>query len=43
MEWYWWVLIAAGVVLIGMLKLKVWNVIKKNRAEKRQDTEDIDE
>ncbi len=24
LAWYWWVLIAVAVVLIGWLKLKVW-------------------
>lgn len=43
MEWYWWVLIAVGVVLLGMLKLKVWNSIRKNRAEKRRRIEDTEE
>jgi hypothetical protein len=41
-EWYWWALIAAGVVLLGLLKLKVWDVIKKNRAVKRHN-EDLGE
>ncbi len=40
MEWYWWVLIAVGVVLIGILKIKVWNSIMKNRRNKQQDTEE---
>jgi hypothetical protein len=43
MEWYWWALIAVGVVLAGMIKLKVWNAIKKNRAEKQRDIEEADE
>jgi hypothetical protein len=40
MEWYWWVLIAVGVVLLGILKLKVWNSIIKNRKKKQQEIED---
>lgn len=35
MEWYWWVLIGAGVVVIGYLKLKVWGTIMaKSKAKK---------
>lgn len=40
MEWYWWVLIALGVVLLGILKLKVLNSIMKNRKKRQQDIED---
>ena len=40
MEWYWWVLIAAGVIAIGYLKLKVWNLIKAKRKNRQQDTEE---
>ncbi len=33
MEWYWWVLIGVGVVIIGYIKIKVlqkmWNKRKK--------------
>lgn len=43
MEWYWWAVIAAGVALIGVLKIKVWNNMKKSRALKRRDIEDSDE
>ena len=43
MEWYWWVLIGVGVVLLGILKLKVWNSILKNRREKKQRMEEQDE
>lgn len=42
MEWYWWVLIAVGVVLIGVLKVKVWNSILKNRKAKKEE-QDIEE
>lgn len=42
MEWYWWVLIAVGVVLIGVLKVKVWNSILKNRKTKKEE-QDIEE
>ncbi len=35
MEWYWWVLIAVAVVAIGYLKLKLWNNMKRKRAQKR--------
>lgn len=40
MEWYWWVLIAAGVIAIGYLKLKVWDKIKAKRKKRRHDTEE---
>jgi len=36
MEWYWWVLIVVGVVVIGYAKLKVWGAIQKNMAEKKK-------
>jgi len=42
MEWYWWVLIGAGVVLIGILKFKVGNSILKNRRAKKQRIEEQD-
>ena len=32
----WWVLIAIGVVALGVLKIKVWNNIMKNRRLKKQ-------
>lgn len=40
MEWYRWVLISAGVMAIGYLKLKVWNNIKAKRKKKRHDIEE---
>ena len=40
MAWYWWVLIAVGVVLIGILKIKVWNSILAKRRSKKEMTED---
>ncbi len=36
MEWWVWALIVIGVVLIGALKLYVWNKIKKRAASKRR-------
>lgn len=36
MQWWVWVLIGVGVVLIGALKLYVWNKIKKKAAIKRR-------
>jgi len=36
MEWYWWVLIAIAVVVIGYLKLKVWGRIQASRAERKK-------
>jgi hypothetical protein len=35
MEWYWWVLIVVGVVVIGYLKLKVWGKIMANMKAKK--------
>lgn len=35
MEWYWWVLIAVGVVVIGYLKLTVWGKIMDNMKAKK--------
>ena len=35
MEWYWWVLIFAAVAAIGVLKLKVWNLILQKRKQKK--------
>jgi len=40
MEWYWWVLIAVGVIALGILKIKVWNSIKQNRKKKQPDLEE---
>lgn len=40
MKWYWWVLIAAGAVAMGYLKLKVWSRIKAKRKKGQQDTEE---
>ena len=40
MAWYWWVLIAIGVVLIGWLKLKVLNTLMAKRKEKQAPEED---
>jgi hypothetical protein len=37
MEWYWWVLIGIGVVLIGYIKLKVF----KNWIGKKSKDEDV--
>lgn len=40
MPWWAWVLIVIGVVVIGALKLVVFNRIRKNRAAKRKITEE---
>lgn len=40
MDWYWWVLIAIGVVALGFLKIKVWNSIKKNLKKKQSELEE---
>lgn len=34
MDWYWYVLIAVGLILLGVLKLVVWNNMKKRKAAK---------
>jgi hypothetical protein len=36
MPWWAWVLIAVGAVVIGALKLMVFNRIRKNRTAKRR-------
>ena len=36
MEWWVWVLIGVGVVLIGYLKLKVFSAMKKNAKKKNR-------
>ena len=38
MQWYWWVLIGVGVVVIGFLKLKVLQGMMK---KKQKDDEDV--
>lgn len=40
MEWYWWVLIVIGVVIIGYIKLKVWKMISAKKKEKEVEAED---
>ena len=41
MQWYWWVLIAAGIVASGCLKLYFFNRIKKSKAkETKKNDED---
>ncbi len=42
MEWYWLALIAAGLGLLGWLKLKVFSSVMKKRKEKaaREESED---
>ncbi len=37
MEWYWWVLIAIGVIAIASVKLKVFGMILERR--KRRELE----
>jgi len=34
MDWYWWVLIAAGVVGIGYLKLVFFKKLQEKKKEK---------
>ena len=40
MAWYWWVLIAIGVVALGILKLKVWKHIQEKRRKRQEALED---
>ncbi len=42
MEWYWWVLIAVGVVVIGYLKLKVWGTIMEKAKAKKAAQAELD-
>jgi len=41
--WYWWVLIAAGVVVIGYLKVKVGKRMLEKRKEKKKTADDIED
>ena len=43
MEWYWWVLIVAAVAAIGVLKLKVWNLMLQKRKQKKLADQNEDE
>jgi len=43
MEWYWWVLIAVGVAVIGYLKLKVWGKIMDNMKAKKAAQAELDD
>lgn len=36
MEWYWWVLIAVGVVVIGYLKIKVGGTMLASMKAKKE-------
>lgn len=36
MQWYWWLLIAAAVVLLGFIKIKVGGAFLKSMREKRE-------
>jgi uncharacterized membrane protein len=38
-EWYWWVLIAIGVVVIGYIKIKVWKKMLENMKKRREEKE----
>jgi hypothetical protein len=37
MDWYWWVLIGVGVVIIGYLKLKVFKKITQRSSSQNQE------
>lgn len=43
MEWYWWVLIGVGVVVIGILKMKVWRMLQSRNKNKMIDDEEMDQ
>ena len=43
MEWYWWVLIGVGVVVIGYLKLKVWGQLMAKMKAKKAAQAELDE
>lgn len=36
MQWYWWVLIGIGVVVIGYIKIIAFKVIQAKAAEKKK-------
>ena len=40
MSWWAWILIAAGVVALGAVKLSFFNAMKKRKAEKRKFTDE---
>lgn len=41
MEWYWWVLIVIGVIIIGYIKLKVLKIILNRKSKIEPDEEEI--
>lgn len=43
MEWYWYVIIVVGILIIGVLKLVIWNRIQKNRDAKKSKTKHLNE
>lgn len=40
MAWYWWVLIAVGVVAVGYIKLKVFAKLTSRKKENDESEED---
>lgn len=40
MEWHWWVLIAIGLLILGFLKLKLFNKIKAPKDKPNKENED---
>ena len=41
MEWYWWVLIAAAVIAIGVVKVKVFSIwLARRKAEEERLSEE---
>ena len=43
MEWYWWVLIAVGVVAIGYLKLKIGGKMLADMKAKKAAQAELDD
>ena len=43
MEWYWWVLIVIGVIVIGWAKLKVFSAWQAKRKAQAERIEEDDE
>lgn len=40
MEWYWWLLITAGIVALGYLKTRIWKNIREKRKQRHNETEE---
>jgi heme/copper-type cytochrome/quinol oxidase subunit 2 len=42
-EWYWWVAIAVGVVVLGYFKLKVWGKLLEAQKAKKAAQEALED